>query len=372
MNPFSYGTVVKEPYFFNRDEERRRIVSTLAGGNNLVLIAPRRFGKTSLVLNAAEKLEEMGFTCIYFDFMPIFSKESFIEGYAKTIMAKQGSIEKGIKSFVQFVKGLRPKLTFDTAGKPEFSIDVIERIIDERMLGEIIDLPERLASPRKKFVVIIDEFQEIIKLNGENFENLFRSKIQHHKNVSYLFLGSKTHLINDMFSNKQRAFYNSGMLMKIGPLPLEESVNFLIERFAASRIKINRETALFIIERAGNIPYYIQLLSAEIWQSVIEAKKEVNQVIAEECAGKIVDLKKDFYMELFGRQSKYQKKLLKALTSHGENIFSAEYAKKYRLSTASSTQKAIASLIEEGIVEKEEGRYYINDPFFRDFIVHYA
>ena len=58
MNPFKYGTIVKEPYFFNRHEECDKIVSTLSGGNNIVLFAPRRFGKTSLVFHAIEKLKK--------------------------------------------------------------------------------------------------------------------------------------------------------------------------------------------------------------------------------------------------------------------------------------------------------------------------
>jgi len=64
MNPFSYGTIVRSPYFFNRHDECRRIVSTLSGGNNLVLFAPRRFGKTSLVLRAVDELEKENYTLI--------------------------------------------------------------------------------------------------------------------------------------------------------------------------------------------------------------------------------------------------------------------------------------------------------------------
>ena len=79
VNPFSYGTIVKGEYFFDRQEECRRIVSTLSGGNNMVLFAPRRFGKTSLVFRAIEELEYLGFICVYFDFMPVYSRESFIE-----------------------------------------------------------------------------------------------------------------------------------------------------------------------------------------------------------------------------------------------------------------------------------------------------
>ncbi len=98
MNPFSYGTVVREPYFFDRKEECRRIISTLSGGNNLVLFAPRRFGKTSLIFRAIEELEKRGFICIYFDFMLFYSRESFIEAYSKAIISKRGNIQKAVKS----------------------------------------------------------------------------------------------------------------------------------------------------------------------------------------------------------------------------------------------------------------------------------
>lgn len=83
MNPFKYGTVVEEPFFFDRQDELKQIVETLKGGNNLVLYAPRRYGKTSLVIKAMREMENDGYQCIYLDFMTIYSRESFIETYTK-------------------------------------------------------------------------------------------------------------------------------------------------------------------------------------------------------------------------------------------------------------------------------------------------
>ena len=372
MNPFSYGTIVKEPYFFNRHEECERIVSTLSGGNNLVLFAPRRFGKTSLVLRAVDELKKMNYTCVYFDFMPVYSRESFIESYSKALITTQSNLQKAIKVVSKFVKGIRPKLVFDQSGNPEFSIDFIENKINEKTLGEILDLPEHLASQDKRFIIVLDESQEINKLNGENFEKLFRSKIQHHQYVSYLFLGSRTHLLNDMFNNKGRAFYNAAMLMQIGSLPKEETVDFLISRFASSGIQIEQSLAFFIIEQAGDIPYYIQLLASEVWQYVINSTQRIDKGLVIKCAQKIVDLKSDYYFELYDKQSTYQKKLLKALVVSGQNVFSSGYTRQFRLTAASTTQKALAGLIESGIIDKVEGRYFIADPFFKQFIIRYA
>lgn len=123
MNPFSYGTIVKGLYFYDRTLECQRIVSTLSGGNNLVLFAPRRFGKTSLVFRAIEELEKLGFICVYLDFMPVYSRESFIEAYSKAILTRQNNLQKAVKKIATLIKGIRPKLVFDQYGKPEFSMD---------------------------------------------------------------------------------------------------------------------------------------------------------------------------------------------------------------------------------------------------------
>ncbi len=372
MNPFSYGTIVKEPYYYNRYEECKRIVSTLAGGNNLVLFAPRRYGKTSLVFRAIEELEKRKFTCIYFDFLPVYSRESFIESYSKAILKKQNNLEKAVKKIAGLIKGIRPKLVFDQMSNPEFSLDFTDEKVSEKTLEDILDLPENLASKEKKYIIIFDEFQEINKLNGENFENLLRSKIQQQKNVNYLFLGSRTHLLNDMFNNKSRAFYNSAMLMQIETLPKNETIEFLKDRFLQSNITIDEPVALNLIDQAGNIPYYIQLLAAEIWQYIVALHQVVSNEVVSLCVERIVDLKNDYYFELYDRQSAYQKKIFKALLISGENVFSSEYTKRHRLSATSTTQKAILGLIESGIIEKVSANYFIADPFFKRFLSRYA
>ncbi len=372
MNPFSYGSIVRGPYFYDRVPECKRIVSTLSGGNNLVLFAPRRYGKTSLVFRVIEELEKMDYTCIYFDFMPVYSRESFIEAYSKAILAKQSNLQRAVKSMAIWVKGIRTKIAFNQSGTPEFSIDFTDDILTEKTLEDIVDLPEKLASERKRFVIIFDEFQEINKLNGENFEKLLRSKIQQQQYITYMFLGSRTHLLSDMFNNKARSFYNAAMLMQLDTLPENETISFLKNRFALSNITIDEATAIFLIKQAGNIPYYIQLLAAEVWQNLVSSSKNLNTTIIADCAEGIVDLKSDFYFELYDRQSSYQKKLLKSLLISGENVFSADYTKRFRLSATSTTQKALLGLIETGIIEKLGGTYFISDPFFKRFLSRYA
>jgi len=368
MNPFLYGIIVKGQHFYDRKEECSRIVNTLSGGNNMVLYAPRRFGKTSLVFKVMEQLEKAGFICVYFDFMPVFSPESFVRLYAKALSARQSNLNKFAQMFTAIIKSVRPVLTFGQDGTPEFSIDFANTVVDETVVSQLLDMPEVLAGKNKRVIVFFDEFQEVEKLKNINFEALLRSKVQQQQKTNYLFFGSKTHLLKEMFSDRKKAFYNAASQMSIGPLPQKDTIAFLRTKFSQSNISLDDNTAKYIISVTADIPHYIQLLASEIWQNMINTQEIITKDIVDECAQKVLALKSDYYMELFDRRSRNQKQLLNALTLEGKNIFSAAYIKKYQLSTIGTLQRSVKELINNGIIEKNNDEYFIADPFFKLFV----
>jgi len=368
MNPFSYGTIVKGDHFYDRKEESTRIVNTLLGGNNMVLYAPRRFGKTSLVFKVIEQLEQMGVICIYFDFMPVFSPESFVRLYAKALSAKQSNLTKFAQMFSSIVKTIRPVLSIGQNGVPELSIDFANAQVDETTIAQLLDMPEMMAGKNKRIIVFFDEFQEVSKLKNINFEALLRSKVQQQQKTNYLFFGSKTHLLKEMFNDKQKAFYHSALQMAIGSLPQSDTIVFLKTKFEQSNICLDDETAKYIIHVASDVPHYIQLLASEIWQSLINSQTTITKAIVDECAQSLLVLKSDYYLELYDHRSQNQKQLLIALTKEGENIFSSDYIKKHRLSAGSTLQRSVKCLVNEGIIEKRGNEYFITDPFFRLFV----
>ncbi|MDP3645354.1 MAG: PAS domain S-box protein [Bacteroidota bacterium] len=135
---------------------------------------------------------------------------------------------------------------------------------------------------------------------------------------------------------------------------------------------INILFSLKPIELEGKTHHYIQLLAAEIWQYMVTSQTQVTKEVVETCAKQIVELKKDYYFELFDRQSLMQKQLLIALAYSGNNIFSATYTKSNRLSAASTTQKSVLALMESGIIDKTDSSYFISDPFFKRFLQNCA
>ena len=368
MNPFNYISIAQGDSFYDRTSETDQMVKTLSGGNNIVLLAPRRYGKTSLVFRVMDELEKQGIVCVYFDLMPVYSLESFIELYLKALYRKQ-TAKQNFLTLVSKLSTIRPKVSFDTMGNPEFGIDFSEPKASVSTLSDVLDIPEMMAKKGKRIVIVFDEFQEIGKLHKYGVEALIRSRIQMQHSANYLFLGSKTHMMQDMFLKKNRPFYNSAMVMHLSALPETDTISFLQDRFAQSDIKISKPLCSNLIERVDNIPYYIQLLAAEIWQYMVPELKTVTEEIIDKCFLRVIEMKHDYYYELFDKFSVAQKRLLVAIARSGENIFSSKYIKENRLVGASSIQKSLLALVESGVVEKTESVYSIGDPFFKSFVL---
>lgn len=368
MNPFSYGTIVRGDAFFDRRKETDLLTSTLAGGNNVVLFAPRRYGKTSLVFRVMDRLEEQGIPCLYIDLMSAFSLERLAELVIEAARKKQSKLENFARDLTYWVKRIRPTLEFGVDGLPKLSIDFSESHISQNTLSQVFNIPEQMAKRQGHVVVVLDEFQEITRFGKEGVEGLLRSVIQLQQGVSYLFLGSKTHMMSQMFENKKRPFFNTGIHVQIGPLPVDETIDFLRQRFGKDNITLSDDEAKYLIQCAAEIPYYIQLLASFIWQRTITKKKSITMEDIDNSVQDIIDLKGDFYFEQFNRYATGQKQLMRALAKSGEHIFSTEYVRNNKLNTPSSVQKNIMTLLEDGIADKTGSTYFISDPFFRRYL----
>lgn len=170
-----------------------------------------------------------------------------------------------------------------------------------------------------------------------------------------------------MFNNKKRAFYHAASQMTIGYLPVKDTVDFLQRNFSKKSVHISEEMAQYIISVTANIPHYIQLLAAEIWQSV-EVESNITQEIVEKGVTRALDMKSNYYMELFDHQSKSKKQLLLALCSSGKNIFSEAFIRRYRLPSSATLQRAVSGLTNDGIIDRMGSEYFISDPFFNFFL----
>ncbi|GFP43568.1 hypothetical protein HKBW3C_02698 [Candidatus Hakubella thermalkaliphila] len=370
-NPFKYGEVVVGEDFADRQKELAELVRDLRDGQRIFLISPRRYGKTSLIMNALMKLKEEGLCTIYLDLYRALSLRQFLEQYASQIaQAAESKLEKAVKVVREILPGIRPNISIAPDGTPSISIDYV--VQDQelwKLQEEVYNTPEKLAARKgRQFVVVFDEFQEIANLDGEKIEKAMRASFQHHKRVAYLFAGSKRHLIYDMISDQNRAFYKMGKVMALPKIPREEFSQFLQDRFKRDNFTLENGVMEDILEVTEEYPYNTQFLCHEIWNFCLE-EKVVKREAVDTVLNKILERESPIFLALWEGLSVHQRQVLQAIaTGGGEKVFSKDFLLQYHLGALSSVQTSIRLLRRKDLLDKEGNIFYITDVFFKEWV----
>lgn len=366
-NPFKIGEVVKGEYFCNRRQEIETLLGYIEGAQNVFIYSPRRFGKTSLikvVLEEAVRLFDA--VTVYVDVQRATSPAQFVEVYSAAISEAFLTRKEKIERIAAIFRRVVPSFEFDEDGSIRMSFDFSRtRRGLERAEDEVYNLPQNIAeSSAKRVVVVFDEFQEIASFDGKAFEKRLRSYIQHHSDVCYVFMGSRTHVIVDMFSDAGRAFYKSALVFPLHPIPETEMVSFLEKRFVAGGKQISNKLARETVDISRNIPYYVQMLSSYVWLRTVDV------VGHEDIKNGIEDILKnqnELFTSWFESLTMHQRAVLKAL-AHIDEIFSNDTRQEHSLGSAASVQTSLKALIKNALVVKEDKRYVITDPFFEAWL----
>jgi hypothetical protein len=371
-NPFIYGEVVKGKDFADRRTEMEEIIRDLKDGQNIFLISPRRYGKTSLIVNALEELQKDGFYTAYIDLFKVSSFKDLLEHYTEAISrAAETRIERFTGLIRDFFPNVHPKVVISPDGRPSIEIDyeVRERRVG-KLLDEVYEAPQRIARKRgRNFIVAFDEFQEIVNLNGEMIEKEMRASFQHHDRVGYLFAGSRRHLIYDMISNKERAFYNMGKIMSLDKIPREELKVFLEDKFLGTGFSLEAGVLDEILDVTENYPYNVQFLCHELWNNCLDERRVSVEDIGYSM-NKILDGQSAVYVTIWNTLPLHQRKVLIAIASSGgENVFSRDFIRDNDLGAVSSVQTSINLLMKKEMIDKgDNNRYYVTDVFFKKWI----
>lgn len=370
-NPFNYLQFATGDQFYDRKEIRKDLLSRfLSGQSNVVLYGPRRYGKSSLVAELVGDLEKAGIPCVTLDVVKIPSIDLFVSAYATKVYRRLVPVRFEFKELATFLKSLRPKMTLDQTGEAGLSFDLSDAQIGAEALTEVLDLPQKLLSGKRRAVIVFDEFQEVKDLlPNDGFERVMRSAIQSHRNVSYIFLGSRYHILRRMFTDHNRPFYKSAVTILLDKPPVEESVRFVVERFASAGKSIAREAAERLVAKIENIPYFIQQLGFETFRLVDDAhRKSVTPADVDAAFANLSGFNRDQYEQLMLTLSVSQKKLLIALARERTAEFDDAYRRRYALGVSSTVNSAKAKLMEDGHIEQSGGQYVVADPFFAQFL----
>ncbi len=373
-NPFIYGEVVGAAAFADRESERDRLERDLSEGQKVFLISPRRYGKSSLVRGVMRSLAAKRVLTVEVTVAASSSYVAFLESYAQALLSAETPPGKLQRWAGELLQAVRPELRAAAPGAgPRFSVafPAVRTARDTaRLAAEVFALPGRIAAARRqRMAIALDEFQSIASFDGGNVEHALRSAVQEQRSVGYVFAGSEPSLMERMLTPR-RPFYKAGPVMRLEKIDESTFADFIDARFAASGMRAEDGLGAAIVELAGNVPYDVQRLAHETLDDVRAAgRKMAGLDDLHLTLTRLLNQQHTVFEESWQRLTLAQRAVLRAIVlESGRELMSADVRSRHRLPGASSVQSALAALVRQDVVMKEQGRYVVNDSLYREWM----
>ena len=377
-NPFEFGHELGLGSLVGRQKELAAIEQTLRDGNKLFLIGPRRFGKTSILKTAADRLCAKSAIILRLDAESYPTIEMLVAAIvSESAKALKGGVKRAGEQIQHMFSTLRPELDY-TVQNGEWSVKLRvgeARLASPALIVDALNGLEKLANaqPQSRPVgLIIDEFQRIIEIGGRTVEGQIRSAIQRHSRVGYVFAGSKTRMLRDMVMDGSRPFYRLGANLFLGPIPREDFSQFLHEGFARAGFSVEAAAIKHILDVSEDVPYNVQWLANHCWTGLREdggpGVVSLTSSLVDESLSILVRQQDPFYAGIWNRLTAIQQRtLIAVVTESGANLLSLRVLNTVGKG-AGSVRKALTGMMDMTILREERvGKrtvYRFEDPFF--------
>jgi uncharacterized protein len=362
-NPFTLGMAGKDD-FCDRDQEMEDLLRHARNGDNTVLYSPRRYGKSSLIAMVLDRLGREGFTTVYVDLFPITSEQDFISRFSTGIFKGigRGADPRTVgDKVVGLFKKMIPSIDVTSEGY-NFSIKFDRTMDPGLLLDDLLEGLYTYATTKKlKICIALDEFQEITELpESKKIEGILRSHIQIQRDIGYFFVGSRRRILNDMFSNKSRAFYKSAFSYVLREIPDGDFSSYIVKKFKDTGKKCTPETALEIYDKVRGYPYYVQKLASIAWDLTT---KQCAPDLVGSASRTMLRMEAADFEGIWSGLTLIQRSLLKAIAQEPTpSPYAREFLERHRLSVG-GTQKAMSILLSRDLIEKDqENKYRLTDP----------
>ena len=364
--PFQYGTLATKENFVDRVEDRAQLKSFLSSHINVMLISPRRWGKSSLVKVAMDELqtEVQDVRVCFIDAFSIGSEAEFYRTFASQVIACASTkLERRIQDAKKFLTGVVPQLVIrdDVTNFMAFDVKFVPQ---EQEKMDILCLPETIAVAKGiRIVVCIDEFQQLANLpDYKNMEGKMRSAWQQQEHVTYCLYGSKRHMMMDIFNNANSPFYRFGQMLFLNKIPKSEWLPFIMKSFEKSGKHISESFASQVCDTVECHSWYLQQLCYFIWNATAD---EVNQETFQYGLRQLVNTNSPMFLSDTESLAPSQIEMLRAIKDGVRKLSSTEAKRQYALGNPNTISKNKKVLRDKDIIEERNGKMEFVDPAYR-------
>lgn len=364
-NPFVTKGYAGPEYFCDRIEETKQLVELTTNDNNMALISPRRVGKTDLIRHCFNQPEiKSNYYTFHIDIYATNSIRDFVNIFGQAIL--NGLKPRGRKvweGFLNVLRSIRSQITFDINNVPVWSLGLGDIENPTVTLDEIFNY---LGNADKPCMVAIDEFQQIMRYpDASNVEAMLRTYIQRCVNATFIFAGSKRHLMGEIFTSPSRPFYQSVLIMNLKPISIEKYEEFARIQFEKNNKFIDSGVVADVYKRFDAVTSCIQRVL-----NVLYLKTPTGQHcsidMVEGAIEFILDMFSETYADLLDKIPEKQREVFIAIAHEvkAKKISSKVFVKKYHLQTVSVVTAAVRALLDKDFITLDKGVYTVYDPFF--------
>jgi len=370
MKEFKYDILISEDDVCNRKQEMATLLKAAQKNKRIVLLAPRRYGKTSLIKNViSSKVRETQpkKLIIFVDLMEVESLSSIAErieyGVTKAL-AKSPNITNLIKIIANVFKNIALQIDVDAlTGLPSLVFKK-NSANDKKNLAAILDGICSLAE-KQPIVLILDEFQDIAFI--PEAQGIFRATLQQITNSAIFILGSKRHIMEEMLNKNTAPLFHFGDEMHLGPIAEEEWLPYFAERLEPKKVSLNREALHYLCERMCQVPNAICEIGAWIQEQYYNKQLNTNDI--EQTLNNMVECKQSYAYRLQNFSGK-EKIFLQAIAKLNfvTQPHSLEFLKTVNI-PKSSVGKLLKKFTDHGIIEMELTKgWRLSDPVFAHYL----
>lgn len=367
LNPFLISGYVSPEYFCDREHETARVLDVIANQRHLTVISPRRMGKTGLIRHSFHNLKSSKkVSAVYIDILATTSLKEFTEAFGKAVLSVISGNESVVKKVLRQLSALRPKFSIDPlTGEPAITFQAQGGDQAEESLNTIFAY---MAGMPFQYAIAIDEFQQIADYPEKKTEALLRSYLQTTPNISFIFSGSRRHVLAEIFSLPARPFFNSTEMMEIGIIDPAAYKSFIAERFASGSKSVTDAALDYIEELTGMHTFYVQYLCNRLYGRLKKAgTNEVKQLLSV-----ILAENEPVYANYLTLLTPTQFRILKAIALNNGvcEPTSSEFISEYQLGSPSTVSQALKSLTEKQFVYHDGKKHKLTDVFFAWWMVY--
>lgn len=364
-NPFVTKGYAGPEYFCDRVEETKRLVELTTNGNNIALISPRRVGKTDLIHHCFQQpeLKEKYYT-FHIDIYATASLRDFVNVFGQTILNELKPKGRVVwEGFLNILRSIRSEITYDINNFPTWSIGLGNI---ENPMVTLDEIFQYLGQADRPCIIAIDEFQQITRYaEAHNIEAMLRTYIQRCNNATFIFSGSKRHLMGEIFTSPSRPFYQSVLVMNLKPISVEKYTEFAKMQFDRYGKSIEDEAVVAVYERFDAVTSCLQRILNVLFLKTLPGGKCTCDMV-DDAINYILDMFSETYQDLLERIPEKQREVFIAIAKEGKAkaITGKTFIKKHHLQTSSVINAAVRGLLEKDFITVDKGVYTIYDPFF--------